>query len=60
MNEKVIYSKWLAYELRKLGFKIIRTDINPNYPQYDIYVFEDSPAFQRAFIALSANRKHSK
>lgn len=57
MNEKIIYSKWLAYELRKLGFKIIRTDINPNFPQYDIYIFENTPDFQKAFIGLSAKNK---
>ena len=57
MNEKIIYSKWLAYELRKLGFKIIRTDINPNFPQYDIYIFEDTPDFQKAFIDLSTKDK---
>ena len=32
MEEKVIYAKWLALELRKQGFKLIRTDINENFP----------------------------
>ena len=32
MNEYVIYTKWVAYELRKKGFEILRTDINPNKP----------------------------
>jgi hypothetical protein len=27
-KEYTIYTKWLAYELRKQGFRIIRTDIN--------------------------------
>lgn len=57
MNEKIIYSKWLAYELRKLGFKIIRTDINPNFPQYDIYVFEDSPGLLQEMSRLTAERR---
>lgn len=57
MNEKIIYSKWLAYELRKLGFKIIRTDINPNYPQYDIYVFENTPRLLQEMSRLTLERR---
>jgi hypothetical protein len=32
VKEQIIFSKWLAYELRKQGFKLIRTDVNRNYP----------------------------
>lgn len=42
MNEYTIYSKWLAYELRKQGFKLIRTGINKNFPQYNTYIFENT------------------
>lgn len=56
MNEKVIYSKWLAYELRKLGFKILRTDINPNFPQYDVYVFEETPRLLQELSRLTRER----
>jgi hypothetical protein len=31
-NEKIIYTKWVAYELRKKGFPIVRVEINPNKP----------------------------
>lgn len=47
-KEYTIYSKWLAYELRKQGFRLIRTDINPNFPQYICWVFEDSEDLQIA------------
>lgn len=57
MNEKIIYSKWLAYELRKLGFKIIRTDINPNFPQYDIYIFENTPRLLQEMSRLTTERR---
>lgn len=57
MNEKIIYSKWLAYELRRLGFKIIRTDINPNFPQYDIYVFENTPRLLQEMSRLTTERR---
>lgn len=30
MKEKIIYSKKLAFQLRKLGFQIIRLDTNRN------------------------------
>lgn len=56
MNEKVIYSKWLAYELRKLGFKILRTDINPNFPQYDVYIFEETPRLLQELSRLTRER----
>lgn len=42
-KEIVIYTRKLAYELRKKGFKILRTDINKNFPQYNTYIFEDTP-----------------
>lgn len=47
-NEYTIYAKWLAYELRKQGFRLIRTDINPNWPQFICWVFEDSEELQTA------------
>ena len=56
-NEKIIYTKWLAYELRKQGFRLIRTDINPNFPQYITWVFEDCADIQIAINQLAQKRK---
>lgn len=42
-KEIVIYTRKLAYELRKKGFKLLRTDVNKNFPQYNTYIFEDTP-----------------
>ena len=53
MKEKTIYTKRLAYALRCQGFEIIRVEINPNKPQFDCWVFEDTPAFRAAFIKLT-------
>lgn len=39
MREKIIYSKWLAYELRARGFELLRMGINKNFPQYNTYIF---------------------
>ena len=38
-----IYTKRVAYELRKRGFKLLGTDINENFPQFLVYLFEDTP-----------------
>ena len=46
-NEYVVYTKKIAYELRTKGFKLIRTGINPNFPQYITYIFEDSDTLQQ-------------
>lgn len=58
-NERIIFSKWLAYQLRKQGFRLIRTDINRNYPQFDVWVFEDCKDLQIAINCLTRNKhKH--
>lgn len=49
MNEKIIYTKRIAYELRKLGFQIVRVEPNPNKPQFDCYVFDATDDFRKAF-----------
>ena len=58
-KEKIIYSKWLAYELRKQGFRIIRTEINRNHPNLDCWVFEDNTDLQIAIGYLTTNRKRN-
>lgn len=52
-----IYTRWLAVELRKLGFKIIRTDINEYHPQFDVWVFEDTEELHQAILKLTTVRK---
>jgi hypothetical protein len=41
-----VYTKWVAYELRKRGFKIISVQPNPHKPEFDCYLFEDSKALR--------------
>lgn len=59
-KEKTIYTKWLAYGLRKQGFKLLRTEINPNFPQFDCWVFEDNLDLQIAIRCLTEDRKNKK
>lgn len=54
-NERIIYSKKLALELRKQGFKLLRTGINENFPQYITYVFQDDEKLQDAINKYSKN-----
>ena len=53
MKEKIIYTKRIAYELRKQGFPIVRVEVNPNKPEFDCYVFQETEEFINALIALT-------
>ena len=48
-----IYSRRIALELRRKGFRIIGTDINENFPQYDVYLFEDTEQLREELTKLS-------
>ena len=48
-----IYSRRIALELRRKGFKIVGTDINENFPQYDVYLFEDTEQLREELTKLS-------
>lgn len=52
-KEYIIYTKKIAYQLRKCGFKIIRTGINENYPQFDTYIFEDTEELRIALQKIT-------
>lgn len=43
MKKKLIYTRKLALYLRQCGFKIIGVEINPNHPQFNAWVFEETP-----------------
>ena len=53
MNEKTIFTKWVAYELRKQGFPIERVEINPNKPQFDCWVFKETPELINALKQIT-------
>ena len=55
---KRIYSKSVALELRKRGFKIIRTEPNENYPQYDVYVFQSDKTLESALTEITHSRSN--
>jgi len=51
--EKMIFSRRVAYELRKAGCKIIRTEINKIKPQYDVWVFEDNDYLENKLTEIT-------
>lgn len=56
MNEYIIYTRRIAYLLRKQGFKIVRVEPSRSKPEFDCYVFENSQAFQDALHELTINK----
>lgn len=57
MAVKTIYTRWVAYELRRLGFKIISAGPNPRRPQFDCYDFEETPEFLAAFTKITSDHR---
>lgn len=52
IKEKIIYSKRIAIELRKRGFRILDTRVNEHYPEFDCWVFADTIELQEALSEL--------
>ena len=55
MSEKVVYTRWLANALVKAGYPVVRIEQNPNKPEFDCYVFNETADFKLAFMNI-ANR----
>ena len=55
MQEKIIYTSWVAAELKRRGFPIIRVEVNPNKPQFDCYVFEATENLFKALTEITNN-----
>ena len=56
-NTYRIYTRWLAYDLRKMGFKIVDTDINEYHPEFTVWIFENSKELQSAIPNLTKSHK---
>lgn len=56
MKTFTVYTRRIAYELRKQGFQILSVEISPSNPFYNVWIFEDTPDFKEAFLRL-AKRK---
>jgi hypothetical protein len=56
MKEKIIYTRWLAIELIKQGFPVVRVERNPSKPEFNTWVFAESEEFLKVFANI-ANRR---
>lgn len=59
MEKYKIFNARLANTLVKKGFSIIGTEPNMKHPQFDVFLFEDSPAFRSALNNMQ-ERKNEK
>lgn len=53
---KKIFTRKLAVYLRERGFKIIGTEVNFKHPEYDVWLFENTPELTEAILMYSANK----
>lgn len=52
-----VYTRWIALELRRQGYKIIGTDINEYNPEFKVWIFEETPQFIEAFRTVSQSKR---
>ena len=53
MKEKIVYTRWLMIELVKQGYPVVRVESNPKKPEFDCWVFAETPEFKVAFTNTS-------
>ena len=52
-----IFMQWVAFQLEKRGFRIIKMRPNRNKPEFNIYYFEDTPALHQALLEITQKKK---
>lgn len=59
MENKIyrIYTRWVALKLRQQGFNIVGTEINENFPQFDVYLFKDSEALRESLSKIKKEKQ---
>ena len=60
MNVLRVFSKRVALELRKIGYKILFTEPNRNYPQFDVYIFEIKDGIEQEMAKIGEKIKAEK
>lgn len=53
-----VFTKRIALELRRCGFRIIGTEPNINRPEFDVYLFENTDECYNAFQELVHSHKY--
>lgn len=54
MKIKKIFSRRIAFELRKRGCRIVGTEPNIYKPEFDVYLFEDTPRLRELLTEVTA------
>lgn len=60
IKTKAVRSKRMAWLLRKAGFPIISVKPDRCKPEYDVYIFEKTSDFQKAFDKIIEESKEPK
>ena len=60
IKTKAVRSKRMAWLLRKAGFPIISVEPDRCKPEYDVYIFEKTLDFQKAFDKIIEESKEPK
>lgn len=60
IKTKAVRSKRMAWLLRKVGFPIISVKPDRCKPEYDVYIFEKTLDFQKAFDKIIEESKEPK
>jgi hypothetical protein len=55
-----VYSRKVALELRRLGYRILFTEPNENHPQFDVYVFENKGNVEKEMARIGRQIKEEK
>lgn len=51
-----IHMRWVAFELEKRGFKIIKIEPNKKHPQFNVYYFNDEVNLHQALIEITQKK----
>jgi hypothetical protein len=51
-----VFTKRIAIELRKLGYRIVYTEPNYNKPQFDVYVFKKTEKLLEDFKKITKSQ----
>lgn len=54
-NTFKVFTRKVAYELRKMGYKCLSVEPNWKNPCYDVYCFENKDGIQEAVKEISTN-----
>lgn len=60
IRTKAVRSKRMAWLLRRAGFPIISVEPDRCKPEYDVYIFEKTLDFQKAFDKIIEESKEPK